>query len=236
LDPSSTRCENPLKYARTSADKYVVRAIRSKDARVFEDERGYTLPEILTAVSIMSIILAIGIIVLLALLERWRVEAAADQFAADLRLAHTRATEQLTDWRVVFMHDGTPLSRCSSADYCMVKLDVPYGAGDPTPGLADDTPLVHRELPDWTKIKEVTFDPDCSHGDRNAVVPPSYCGSGAAQNGATRTLEFNSNGTVRTLRPGQSGTVVISSEDGSPTCPVVFNAPTSWIRIGDITY
>ena len=75
---------------------------------VCEDEGGYTLPEILTAVTIMSIILAIGIIVLLALLERWRVEAAADQFAADLRLARTRASEQLTDWRVVFMPDGTP--------------------------------------------------------------------------------------------------------------------------------
>ena len=85
----------------------------------------------MTALAIMGIILAIGVIVLLALLERWRVEAAADQFAADLRLAHTRATEQLTDWRVVFMHDGTPLGRCSSADYCMVKLDAPYGAGDP---------------------------------------------------------------------------------------------------------
>jgi len=213
-----------------------VRAIRSNIARGCEDERGYTLPEILTAVSIMGIILAIGIIVLLALLERWRVEAAADQFAADLRLAHTRATEQLTDWRVVFMPDGAPLSRCSSADYCMVKLNFPYGAGDPTPALADGTPPVHRELPEWTKIKDVTFDPDCSHGDRNAVVSPSSCGSDAAQNGATRTLEFNSNGTVRTLRPGQSGTVVISSEDGRPTCPVVFNAPTSRIRIGDISY
>jgi len=207
-----------------------VRATRSNIAHVFHEERGYTLPEILTAITIMSIILTIGIIVLLALLERWRVEAAADQFAADLRLAHTRATEQLTDWRVVFMHDGTPLSRCSSADYCMVKLKIPYGAGDPTPALDDGTPQVRRELPDRTKIKDVTFDPDCSHGDPNAVVPPSYCGSGAAQNGATRTLEFNSNGTVRTLRPGQSGTVVISSEDGNPTCPVVFNTPTSTER------
>ena len=225
-----------LKHARSSADKYDVRVIRSNISRGCEDERGYTLPEILTAVSILGIILAIGIIVLLALLERWRVEAAADQFAADLRLAHTRATEQLTDWRVVFMPDGTPLSRCSSADYCMVKLNFPYGAGDPPPALADGTPPVRRELPEWTKIKDVTFDPDCSRGDPNAVVPPSYCGSDAGQNGATRTLEFNSNGTVRTLRPGQSGTVVISSEDGSPTCPVVFNAPTSRIRIGDITY
>ena len=213
-----------------------MRAIRPNIASVYRDERGYTLPEILTAVSIMGIILAIGIIVLLALLERWRVEAAADQFAADLRLAHTRATEQLTDWRVVFMPDGAPLSRCASADYCMVKLNFPYGAGDPTPALADDAPLVQRELPDRTKIKDVTFDPDCSHGDRDAVVPPSSCGSDAAQYGATRTLEFNPNGTVRTLRPGQSGTVVISSEDGIPTCPVVFNAPTSRIRIGDISY
>ena len=210
-----------------------MRVIRSNTARVCGDERGYTLPEILTAVSIMSIILAIGIIVLLALLERWRVEAAADQFAADLRLAHTRATEQLTDWRVVFMNDGTPLSRCSSADYCMVKLSVPYGAGDPTPALAEETPQVRRELPEWTKIKDVTFDPDCSHGDPNAAIPPSYCGT---QGGATRTLEFNSNGTVRTLRPGQSGTVVISSDDGSPVCPVVFNAPTARIRIGEISY
>ena len=210
--------------------------MRPTNASVYRDERGYTLPEILTAVSIMGIILAIGIIVLLALLERWRVEAAADQFAADLRLAHTRATEQLTDWRVVFMPDGSPLGSCSSADYCVVKLSGPYGSGDPAPTLDDSTDPVARELPDRTKIKEVTFDPDCSHGDTDAVVPPSSCGSDAAQNGATRTLEFNSNGTVRTLRPGQSGTVVISSEDGSPTCPVVFNAPTSRIRIGDISY
>lgn len=188
----------------------------------------------MTALAIMSIILAIGVIVLLALLERWRVEAAADQFAADLRLAHTRATEQLTDWRVVFMHDGTPLSRCSSADYCMVKLDAPYGAGDPAPTLDDETLPVRRELPERTKIKEVTFDPDCSHGDPDAAVSPSDCGS--AQTGATRTLEFNSNGTVRTLRPGQSGTVVIGSEDGIPECPVVFNAATSRIRIGEISY
>jgi prepilin-type N-terminal cleavage/methylation domain-containing protein len=149
-----------------------MRAIRSNTARIYRDERGYTLPEILTAVSIMSIILAIGIIVLLALLERWRVEA-ADQFAADLRLAHTSATEQLTDWRVVFMHDGTSLSRCASADYCVVELNVPCGAGDPTPALADDTPQGRRELPERTEIKEVTFDPDCSHDDRDAVVAAS---------------------------------------------------------------
>ena len=209
---------------------------RQKIVRFLDNERGYTLAEVLTAVAIMSIILVIGVIVLLALLERWRVEAAADQFAADLRLSHTRAAEQLTDWRVVFMADGSPLTRCSAADYCMIKLKTPYGSGDPAPTLDDSAGPAVRELPDGTRIKEVTFDPDCSHGDWNAAIPPSYCGSGGGQDGATRTLEFNSNGTVRTLRPGQSGTVVISSDDGSPVCPVVFNAPTSRIRIGEIFY
>jgi prepilin-type N-terminal cleavage/methylation domain-containing protein len=211
-----------------------VASTRQKIVGVREDEGGYTLPEVLTAVTIVSIILVIGVIVLLALLERWRVEAAADQFAADLRLAHTRATQQLTDWRVVFMDDGTPLSSCSSADYCMIKLNFPYGAGDPPPALDDSLGPADRELPEGTRIKEVTFDPDCSHGDNIAAIPPSYCGS--AQDRATRTLEFNPNGTVRTLRPGQSGTVVISSDDGSPVCPVVFNAPTARIRIGEIYY
>ena len=98
-----------------------------------------TLPEILTAVSIMGIILAIGIIVLLALLERWRVEAAADQFAADLRLAHTRATEQLTDWRVVFMPDGT-LSRCASAELLHGQAELPLRCRRPPPVLANDCP------------------------------------------------------------------------------------------------
>jgi prepilin-type N-terminal cleavage/methylation domain-containing protein len=213
-----------------------VASSRRKILGVRGDEGGYTLPEVLTAVTIVSIILVIGVIVLLALLERWRVEAAADQFAADLRLAHTRATEQLTDWRVVFMDDGTPLNGCSSADYCMVKLNSPYGAGDPAPALDGAVGPADRALPDGTRIKEVTFDPDCSHGDRNAAIPPSYCGSDGEQNGATRTLEFNPNGTVRTLRPGQSGTVVISSDDGSPVCPVVFSAPTARIRIGEIYY
>jgi Tfp pilus assembly protein FimT len=169
--------------------------------------------------------------VFFALLERWRVEAAASQFAADLRLAHGRATNQLTDWRVVFMADGSPVAGCSSADYCMIKLSAPYGAGDSTPTMDSETPPTPRELPEGTKIKEVTFDPDCSGGDRGAVIPPSSCGPEA-----TRTLEFSSNGTVRTLRPGQSGTVRISSDDGSPWCDVVFSSATSRIRIGSLAY
>ena len=198
---------------------------------VCKDRRGYTLPEALTAVAITGLLAAISLIIFLALLERWRVEAAADQLAADMKLAHTSATQQLRDWRVVLTHDGAPLAACSGADYCLVKLKTAYDAGDASPALAPGVPPEPRELPAGTKVKDVTFDPDCSGGDPDAVVPPSRCGPEA-----TRTIEFSSNGTARTLCPGTSGTVRVSSEDGSPSCGLVFQAATARVRVGPIVY
>ncbi len=196
---------------------------------VREDRRGYTLPEVLTAVAIAGVLAAISLVILLALLERWRVEAAADQLAADMRLAHANATQQLTDWRLVLMPDGRPLAACSNADYSLVKLKNSYDADAASPAL--DPPLMPRNLPEGTRIKEVTFDADCSGGDPDAAVPPSSCGPEP-----TRTIEFNSNGTVRTLRPGTSGTVRVSSDDGSPSCGLVFQAATARVRVGPIVY
>jgi prepilin-type N-terminal cleavage/methylation domain-containing protein len=196
-----------------------------------DDNRGYTLPEVLAAVAIAGVLAAIAVIILLALLERWRVEAAADQLAADMRLAHTSATQQLTDWRLVLAPDGAPLAGCPGADYCLVKLETAYDAGDASPALAPGTPPAPERLPEGTKIESFTFAPDCSGGDPDAVVPPSRCGPGA-----TRTIEFSSNGTARTLRPGTSGTVRVSSDDGSPSCGLVFQAATARIRVGPIVY
>ena len=196
---------------------------------VWEDRRGYKLPEVLTAVAIAGALAAISVIIFLALLERWRVEAAADQLAADMRLAHANATQQLADWRVVLMPDGAPLAACSNADYCLVKLKNAYEGADGSPAI--DPPLMPKELPDGTRIKEVTFDADCSGGDPDAAVPPSSCGPEP-----TRTIEFNSNGTVRTLRPGVNGTVRVSSDDGSPSCGLVFQAATARVRVGPILY
>jgi prepilin-type N-terminal cleavage/methylation domain-containing protein len=203
----------------------------SKFKDAWKDRRGYTLPEVLTAVAVAGVLAAISLMILLALLERWRVEAAADQLAADMRLAHTNATQQLTDWRVVLMHDGRPLAACSNADYCLVKLKNAYDGVDGSPALDPEHPPAPRELPEGTRVKEVTFDADCSGGDPDAAVPPSSCGPEP-----TRTIEFNSNGTVRTLRPGASGTVRVSSDDGSPSCGLVFQAATARVRIGPIVY
>ncbi len=198
---------------------------------VWKDRRGYTLPEVLTAVAIAGVLAAISLIIFLALLERWRVEAAADQLAADMRLAHANATQQLTDWRVVLMHDGRPLAACYNADYCLVQLKNAYEGVDGSPALDPEQPPAPRGLPDGTRIKEVTFDADCSGGDPDAAVPPSSCGPEP-----TRTIEFNSNGTARTLRPGASGTVRVSSDDGSPSCGLVFQAATARVGVGPIVY
>lgn len=188
------------------------------------NERGFTLPEVLTVIAILGILIAIAVIILLGILERRRVDAATKQFVSDLRLAHTSATNQLTDWRVVFMPDGTSVTGCSGVDYCMVKLAAPYTAGAPTPALDPATPLTPRELPQGTQIWSVTFCADCAGGGAGAIVSPSSCA-------ATRTLEFSSDGTARTLRPGLSGTVRISSTDGDPFRDVRFDAATSRIRI-----
>ena len=93
----------------------------------------------------------------------------------------------------------------------MVKLNFPYGAGDPTPVLADDAPLVQRELPDRTKIKDVTFDPDCSHGDRDASSAKLLrVRRRTERRHAHPRVQLQRHG--QNLRPGQSGTVMISSE------------------------
>jgi prepilin-type N-terminal cleavage/methylation domain-containing protein len=48
----------------------------SKLADARKDERGFTLPEVLATIAILGILIAIAVIIFLALLERWRVDAA----------------------------------------------------------------------------------------------------------------------------------------------------------------
>jgi prepilin-type N-terminal cleavage/methylation domain-containing protein len=107
----------------------LVYALRSKITDVREEEQGFTLQELLTTIAIVGILIAIAVIVYLALLERWRVDAATRQLVGNLRRAHGGATNELTDWRVVLALDRTEEEE--GPDYYLVRLAEPTTQGMP---------------------------------------------------------------------------------------------------------
>ncbi len=100
----------------------------SRHAGTWRDERGFTLPELLTTIAILAILIVIAVIILLGIWERRRVNAAVNQLAADMRLAHTSAANQLTDWRVVLVPNR---GQNDKPDYYLVKLVTPYSDEHP---------------------------------------------------------------------------------------------------------
>lgn len=65
--------------------------------RAWEGERGFTLAEVLVAIVVMGILFAIATSSWFELAESRRVDSATNQVVADLRLAHTQATNRLVD-------------------------------------------------------------------------------------------------------------------------------------------
>jgi prepilin-type N-terminal cleavage/methylation domain-containing protein len=82
---------------------------RSKCHWFWQEELGFTLPEALITVVIMGIIFAIATSSWAGLVESRRVDSSTNQIVSDLRLAHIRATDRLTTWRleVVNASNGT---------------------------------------------------------------------------------------------------------------------------------
>jgi type II secretory pathway pseudopilin PulG len=193
-------------------------ALRSEIKDMRRDERGFTLQEVLTAVAILIILVAIGVIVFLALLERWRVNAATNQLVADLRLAHTSATNQLTDWRVVLVPGQAERER--GPDYYLVKLADPYEQADPAPPVvARGTPPEPRYFPGDVGIVNIRGALDT---ERGWAVEPSIPG-------LTRTLEFNSDGAM-VFYGGVSGSTCVTV-DGVPQNRVIVHSATSRVKI-----
>ena len=187
------------------------------------NERGFTLPEVLTVIAILGILIAIAIIIWLGILERRRVAAAANQLAADFRLANVSATNQLTDWRVVLVPEQA--GENDSPDYYLVKLAQPYDPNVPgaSPIIDPNTPPTPRFFPANVKVRD--------HDSNLNDTPVNPAGLVSPAPSQTRTLEFNSNGTMA-FKSGPNGSVCITI-DGEPQRRVTSISATSRVKIKD---
>ena len=161
----------------------------------------------------MGILISIAVIIFLALLERWRVNAATNQLVGDLRRAHASATNELTDWRAVIALDHAEQEE--GPDYYLVKLAEPYDPGDPGPAVARRLP---RTFPGNVKATNVITPSGSVVDDRGASywVPP-WEAAPSAPVSQTRTLEFNTDGTMTFFR-SPSGSVCVTVDTLPPKC------------------
>jgi len=175
---------------------------RSITDDIRRDEHGFTLPEVMVVIAILGILVAIGVITWLGILEQRRVDAAINQLAADLRLAHTSAANQLTDWRVVYTE--------GSGDYELRRLSAVCDDDNcSTPPATAE--IISRTLPSGTMIH-----PDSSN---------DFGGPGGEE-----VIELNSDGTGRALS-GPNATIVVSSIDNDPKRQLTFVSATSRIKV-----
>ncbi|CAN5888229.1 hypothetical protein BH23ACT11_BH23ACT11_16030 [soil metagenome] len=114
------------------------------------NERGFTLPEVLITIVILGMLVAIAIPSWQAVVEGRRVDSAANQFSSDLRLAHTRATNQLKTWKLVH----SP----GSSSYEL----VPEGGTAIPRSLPDGTKVLDTEVLALAGDRTIVFDPDGS--------------------------------------------------------------------------
>ncbi|CAN5670956.1 hypothetical protein BH24ACT21_BH24ACT21_10340 [soil metagenome] len=184
--------------------------------RLRYEERGFTLPEALMTIAILGIIVAIAVYIWLGILEQRRVDAATNQLVSDLRLAHSSATNQLTDWRVVL--DPEETDEDEGPDYHLVKLEAPYPATEPP----EEEQETLRTFPGNVKIVNIAGELDEDPHNNDWDVSPSDLNE-------TRTLEFNTDGTMRFYQAVSGSTCV--TVDGDPENRVTVLAATSRVKV-----
>jgi prepilin-type N-terminal cleavage/methylation domain-containing protein len=113
-----------------------------------EDERGFTLAEVMITIIIMGIVFAIASSTWFGVVEGRRVDSATNQVVADLRLSHSKATNRLEDWRVEMDAD--------TGNYRTYRIDPVTG----TPTLFSSSSLPeHTEFLPTMSVSAIVFKP-----------------------------------------------------------------------------
>ena len=147
--------------------------LRQKLGGLGKNERGFTLLEVMITIVLIGIVIAIASSTWFGVVENRRVDSAADQLASDLRLAHSRATNQLVDWEVRISS--------GSSTYQLVKLSSP------------DPVVANRSLPDGTQVVGATTVRFTPNGTASVVSGAGSPITVRASNDTSksRTVQFN---------------------------------------------
>ncbi len=142
------------------------------------DERGFTLPEVLITTILMGIVFTIATSTWFGVIESRNVDSATNQLAADLRLAHTQATNRLANHSIVVPASPVPAGFDPLSTYQI----------GPTGGT-----LATRTLPEGTRIAAATTIVFSSNGAAQVTSGAASPITVRASNDATNfhRIDFN---------------------------------------------
>ncbi len=149
LDESSVE-EVTLKVYERRADNRSVETLRQ-----ITGEQGFAVPEAVAAVAILGILVGAATGIWQSVADSRRVDSAAEQLAADLRLAHTRAVDQSQSWRIEYTVSGNGYRIASEAGDSTLRM------------LPEGTRILNSDVVPSDDRMTITFRPE---GQADVVV------------------------------------------------------------------
>ena len=133
--------------------------VSSRPRRVlWGDQRGFTLVEVMITVVIIGIVMAIATSTYNRVIEGRQVDSATNQLVADMRLAHTSATNRLESWQVVLTSGSSTYQvgktgALSTRDFCG---EGGCSSGDPKVTFSGGSPVTITFNSDGSASSSVT--------------------------------------------------------------------------------